>query len=338
MRALSLTLLALVSCAAQGGNRPRPTRVPEAAIASEEGIDPGEPQASPPEPTTPPASVPVSTVDPVPSPAVARVAGQVIGVDELLLAWTHRESQVVRRYLDELVLDRIVVAEALRLGLVLSPGEEQAALEGVRNRIAAEIQRAGGMDPKAFLEQELGLDPERYYAAAERSAVVERLAERCVRAFTLSQPRRDVAIILCESQESADLVQSGLALGTPFEDLARQHSVDGSREAGGRIPPVLRSDSALSRLAFHTGLGEVGGPLRQGGRWLFVQVVGEPLPQEGPWERLGPLVLESLGDQAITDPEYWQWKEAMLQRYEVDTTPFLELIGEPPIEGPGEDA
>jgi hypothetical protein len=44
---------------------------------------------------------------------------------------------------------------------------------------------------------------------------------------------------------------------------------------------------------------------------------------------MGPFVERSLETEPISDPEYWQWKEAMLKLYEVDTGPLLELVGEP---------
>lgn len=330
MRGAALALaLPLLACAS-GGNRPRPVEAPpeierpefepSPEARSEPLVTPAAPLAAAPGIEAPAASV---------VPAVARVAGQPIGVDELVEAWTRRESAVVRRYLDELVLERLVVAEATRLALALEPAEVEAATRGVRSRIEEQVRRAGSTDLRAFLRREVGLDPDRYLEAAERSAVVELLAERCVRAFTLAQERREVSVILCDDREAADRVVAGLLQGEEFAGLARAHSGDASGEQGGRIPAVLRTTSAISRLAFHTEVGQVGGPLEQGQRWLFVRVDGAPVPQAGPWPAVGRLVLASLEEEPISDPEYWQWKDAMVDRYEVDTDPLLRLIGEP---------
>ena len=53
-----------------------------------------------------------------------------------------------------------------------------------------------------------------------------------------------------------------------------------------------------------------------------------PAPVEGDWRAVGGRVEASLAGRGIEDPEYWQWKTAMLARYEVDMTPFLELVGQ----------
>ena len=41
---------------------------------------------------------------------------------------------------------------------------------------------------------------------------------------------------------------------------------------------------------------------------------------------IGPEVEKSLADQKVEDPEFWQWKEAMTGRYDVDLRPFLDLV------------
>ena len=40
-------------------------------------------------------------------------------------------------------------------------------------------------------------------------------------------------------------------------------------------------------------------------------------------------VLRHLRERGIEDPEYWQWKLAMADRYAIDTTPLLQYLGEP---------
>ncbi len=292
-------------------------------------------QAQPPSESVP-ASAPVQSHAPVQVPisgtassVVARVAGSEVSASDLILAWMQRDSMAVRRTMDELILDRIVIAEAARMGI--DPGQEkvQAQVKRVRSALEEEVRRAGSVDVHEFLSQRMGLDPERYLMAVDHSALTDLLAERCVRSYTLGEERCEVALILCGEREAVDLVQSGLARGEEFAQLARAHSQDASSADGGRVPAILRNNSALSRLAFHTEPGEVGGPLAQGGRWLFVQVIQRLEPQRGPWSQMGPFVERSLEAEAISDPEYWQWKEAMLKLYEVDTGPLLELVGEP---------
>lgn len=320
--------LGVLCCAgfgcASGGNRPKPIAPPRPILKSMG-------QAAPPVAALEDSADAVATPDTLGSadPVIARVAGAELRASELILAWMQRDSMAVRRIMDELILDRIVVAEASSLGVHPSQEQVDMAVRRVRTALEEEVRRAGSTSVNEFLSLRMGLDPERYLRAVDHSALTDLLAERCVRSHTLGEERCEVALILCSDRESADLVQAGLARGEEFSSLARAHSQDASSAEGGRVPAILRNTSALSRLAFHTEPGEVGGPLDQGGRWLFVQVLQRHQPQRGPWSRMGPLVERSLAAEPISDPEYWQWKEAMLDRYEVDTGPLLELVGEP---------
>lgn len=323
--ALALVLFGVQGCAGPG-NRARPVQAP----SPEPGIvAPGEETVQAP-PSPEPAASPAPAQDSTPvASLVARVAGAEVSASDLILAWMQRDSMAVRRTMDELILDRIVVAEAARLGVYPSQDQVDAAVRRVRTSLEEEVRRAGSTNVEEFLSQRMGLDPKRYLRAVDHSALTDLLAERCVRSYTLGEERCEVALILCADRESVDLVQAGLARGEAFGDLAKAHSQDPSSVDGGHVPAILRNDSALSRLAFHTEPGEVGGPLAQSGRWLFVQVIHRREPQKGPWSQMGPLVERTLGEDPISDPEYWQWKEAMLKLYEVDTSPLLELVGEP---------
>ncbi len=54
-----------------------------------------------------------------------------------------------------------------------------------------------------------------------------------------------------------------------------------------------------------------------------------PEPIEGDWRAIGAQVERSLEERPVQELEFVDWEEAMFTRYEVDTTPFLELIGAP---------
>ena len=112
-----------------------------------------------------------------------------------------------------------------------------------------------------------------------------------------------------------------------YAALAKEYSVAETADEGGRIPPVVRGEAALARLAFSTPVGEVGGPVREGERWLFLRVVSRPAPLVGTWSEIAATVEASLVELPIEDPEFWQWKADLLARHEVDMTPLLELVG-----------
>ena len=159
--------------------------------------------------------------------------------------------------------------------------------------------------------------------------VTDLLASRCVRAFLLENERAVARMIVVQTREEADLVQAGMARGEDFSALAKEHSADPSAEQGGQIPELVRSQSAISRLAFTSEVGEVGGPLMEGGRWIFLRVDGRKPAREGGWEAFGAEVEATLVERPIDDLEFLQWQASVSSRYEVDTSPFLELVGEP---------
>ena len=82
----------------------------------------------------------------------------------------------------------------------------------------------------------------------------------------------------------------------------------------------------MARAAFATEVGARTGPVREGDRFLFLQVEAAPPLLDGRWAEVGPAVEASLEAQPVEDAEFWQWKQAMVRQYDVDTEPLLELI------------
>jgi hypothetical protein len=63
------------------------------------------------------APAPAANADPI----VAYVAGKPVFVSELMAQWLYADSDGVRRQLDNLAVERLVVAEATRLGVKIDP-------------------------------------------------------------------------------------------------------------------------------------------------------------------------------------------------------------------------
>lgn len=342
MRSLvsSLVLGALLACAAQPNRRVDPANLERRA-----GAAPVASASAEPAPSAVPArsSAAEEPHGAGPAAVVARVAGDPIPAGELLALWLHRESPRVRGYLEEIVLSRLVLAEAQRLGVRLPDGDLDRAAEEALGRVAERGRReAPSLTLDDYLRQRLGLDAATFRARLRREREIDLLAERCVRAWLLESERAEVRVLVAEERQVIETARARLSRGEDFSALAEELSVESSAADGGRIPPVVRGESALSRLAFSTPLGDIGGPVFEGGRYLLVKVDALPRPTRGPWVERGPLVEASLAEHGIEDPEYWQWKAAMIERYEVDMEPFLELVGEPLVEpvdeGAGTDA
>ena len=262
--------------------------------------------------------------------AIGHAAGQQLLVSELLARWLHREAPKVRTYLEELVLEKLIAVEATRLGVTIDPARIETEVQKAFASIQGEIDRGqSGMTLDEFVKRRFGLDPERYRERVREERRLDLLAERCVRAWLLASERCDVRVIVVAERERIEEVQSELRKGGDFADLAMRYSEEASGENGGVIPPVVRSHTALARLAFSTPVGEVGGPVQEGGSFMLLKVDGRPEPERGRWSSVRQAVEASLAGRDIQDPEYWQWKAAMIERYEVDTSAFLSLVGQP---------
>ena len=320
-----LAALLVGACGASPNRQDVPTRRIAAAPA--------------PDPSAPPSAAAAGDPEAAPEgamPVVVYVAGQSIGVDELLEAWLFRESYRVREYLEDLVIERLVVAESRRLGITLPPERVDEAMAETHTALAEEVERiGGGLSVEDFIERRLSLDVDRYMARLTEGRTNALLADRCVRSWVLTSDRVEVRVIVLEDRERVKELEERVRARDDFAVLLEEYNTGDTGDPEGRIPPVVRSDSALSRLAFTTPVGQVGGPIFENGTYLFLRADARPQPISGTWDAIGPVVEQDLLDRPVEEPERWQWKGALLERYEVDLTPFLDLVGLPP---PGESS
>lgn len=326
----SLTL-ALAACAAAPNPAPStspavyapPSRPPVASLPAAAPASARAAEA--PTPADQPPAAPASN-----GLVIMTVAGQPVDVSELLAQWMHQSSLEVKEQLDRLILARLVLAEASRLGLAIDPARAEKSYADAAGAIERDLaKKKPGLTLDKYVDQALGLDPKAYRERLRDDALRGLLAERVMRAFTLQSEHADLRVIVVKSEDALKEAQAALAAGESFEDVARKHSSEGSAKDGGRVPPVIRSDTVMGKLAFETPVGAVGGPKYEQGAWLLVKVVARPEPLFGDWKVIGKQVEDSLVERAIEDLELSQWQSAMLRRYDVDITPLLKLVGQP---------
>jgi len=257
---------------------------------------------------------------------VASVGGRSIGVSDLMMNLVMRDADLVRGILDDLLLSRIMLLEAGALGLEPPAEGVQARVSQALDAAEARARKAGAPDLAAFVRADMGLEPDTYLRALNADAAIDTLAPLCVRSWLMGCDRREVRAMTVEGRAAADEVMARLARDEAFASVARDLSVDASKEKGGRIPALVRGDSALARAAFATEVGSWTGPIRDGELMLFLEVEAIPVVVEGTWAEIGDAVEASLKAGPVEDAEFWQWKKAMTRRYDVDTGPFLELI------------
>lgn len=328
----------------------------DAAPGTASNKEPSKPEAAPAQPAATPdtnakadasaagtasavaaASAAKATAERAPSGAqetedliVASVAGKTIGVRELLAQWVHQNGVEALEQLDHLVLTRLVQEEARRLNVRIEPEKaEQSytqAVAAIEKKIA---EKRPGITLDPWVDQMLGLDPLVYRSQLRADALNQLLAERVTRAFILESERSDIRVIVVKSEEKLKEAQAAIAAGEAFADVARRLSSDPSSKEGGRVPPVIRSDTVMGKLAFSTNVGEVGGPQYSQGAWLLVKVESRPQVLTGQWPEISAAVEKSLAERSIEELEFSQWKSTMLRRYPVDLSPFLKLAGQP---------
>ncbi|MBL6755711.1 MAG: peptidylprolyl isomerase [Planctomycetes bacterium] len=258
--------------------------------------------------------------------AVASVAGRTISVSDLIMKLVMRDADLARGLLDDLLLSRIVLLEAGALGLEPPAEDVQARVNKALDAVEARARKAGAPDLASFVRAQMGLEPDSYLRELNADAAIDALAPRCIRSWLMSCDRREVRAMSVEGRPAADEAMARLARGEAFESVARDLSVDASRDKGGRIPALVRGESVLARAAFATEVGSWTGPVREGELMLFLEVEAIPDVVEGTWAEVGDAVEASLKAQPVEDAEFWQWKEAMTRRHDVDTGPFQELI------------
>ena len=259
---------------------------------------------------------------------VAHVAGSRVDVRELLDLWLFRDSPAVHDTLAQLVSMRFTLAEAARLGMRIPDEDLEAAYQRGFEALAQEVERVSpGTTVDEYLMRRRGVDPAMYRERFRDHSARALISERVVRTWLLSNEHVIARAIVCEDQSQVEEVEAALAGGADFALLAKEMSHDPA--SSGILPPITRSDSPISRLGFVTPVGEIGGPVDQSGRFLLIKVESRPEPLVGDWRSIGAEVERSLDQRPVHEMEWMQWEEAMFTRYEVDTTPFLKLVGEP---------
>ena len=257
------------------------------------------------------------------------VAGVPLSAEELLLEWHQVAGREVWLVVDKLVATRLAFAEAGRLGLRLEPEAVELRVAEERRALEAEVaSQRGNPSVEDFVRAELGVEPKVYFERVRSATIRQMLAERTVRAWTLGNQSADLRLIVVPPGEALERAQAALAEGRDFAEVAREYSIDDSARDGGRVPYVVRQETApLARLAFSTPEGEVGGPIESGDHVFLIRVEELRQPLEGNWDAVGPAVEASLAEVAVADAEFVYWKLAMEKRYPIDLEPLLDLLG-----------
>jgi hypothetical protein len=323
MKPLLFSALLLLASACKSSNPEVPHRASVEMVQSDPGPLNPEPTPADVDTVAPSAVEAVVSVEPV----VARVAGEDVFVSELLATWMRVDSVGLRDLLENIVVERIIMQEARRIDLTIDElrvGEAYVrALTELENDLK---ENQPGVSLDDWIVSTLGLEPERYREGLELDVRRRLHAERIVRQFILGQEWADVRVLVLEKRNEAEAALARLEAGEPFARIAGEVSVDPSGRRGGQIPPVVRNDSALARLAFATPVGGFGGPILEGQRWLVIETRALHEPLAGKWHEVAPQVEASLAERPVEELEFMLWKAEMSRRTPADFEPLFELI------------
>ena len=242
------------------------------------------------------------------------------------------DTPLLRKAPPFLVFSRIALFESDRIGVRVSPEQVDLVVQRTLGAVSERLKKsAPGLTLDQFVQRVLELDRQSYDRKVRTDAVLQLLTERCVRAWFLETPRRDLDLIEFADESALTAGQTALEAGTAFEEVARLHGLPEDAEAGGLHMTLARNEeSDLARTAFATPIGEVGGPIAREGHHLLLRPLREHEPVEGAWSEIGPRVEQSLADDPLDSQpmtkEYEQWRTAMTRRYPLDLAPFIELV------------
>ena len=275
---------------------------------------------------TPPA--PILVAGPPAEEPLGMVAGIPLRAEDVLTEWYQVTPREVWLVVDKLVAMRLASAEAGRLGVSVAAAEVKERYDEEVRLLAADVARERpGMSVEQFVAEVLGQDPTHYGASLQRAAADQMLIERVVRAWVLANENLALRLIVVPAGDM-ETIQGLLAKGEDFAEVARVHSVDDTAEFGGLVPYIVRQEqSPLTRVAFETPVGEVGGPLRAGEHELLFRVEARRDARPEEWDSLRGAVLESLAAHPVSDSEFMHWKLAMERTYPVDLRRLKAVLG-----------
>lgn len=184
------------------------------------------------------------------------------------------EQQLLQRRLLAQLIDReLILIEAEKRGMLISPAELETELIGLRGAYSTEdfqeVLRSSGQDPQQWMEQlKLRLLTEK--VAEQATATVAEVSEEEVTAYyraNLDEFRRPAQLrarqILVPTKEEAEQALARLEQGEKFADLAREISLSPDRETGGDIGFFGRNQLPVEfdEVLFKLPVGRISDPV-----------------------------------------------------------------------------
>ncbi|OUM95521.1 MAG: hypothetical protein A9Z00_13970 [Thermobacillus sp. ZCTH02-B1] len=254
---------------------------------------------------------------------VAEIGGRTITADELV-------ARLMREH-GPAVLRRMLVREAVRLeaeayGISVSERE-------LEEELASMMEGYGDEETfYAAMREQLGMSAEDVRADAEERLLLEKIAVRPilitdeeVEAYLREHPellepkaRYTFSWIVTEERDEAEAVLDRLKAGEPFEEQAREYSVDGYTAEYGGFYGIVESDDPflepqVLELLASLEPGELGGPVGTADGWAVVRLEDREAEERPDPRRVRERVRLELGLAAA--PSLKEVEDALLEKY-----------------------
>jgi parvulin-like peptidyl-prolyl isomerase len=205
---------------------------------------------------------------------LVKIDGQAIDVADFLRIL--KLSGQFQPLIDQLVRDRLTVQAAKKAGIRVSDEEVQERADQYRR--ARRLHRAA--DTNKHLDA-MGITSEEFEAFISDSLYQDKMllqvcSDQAVESyFKLNSPKFDSIeashMVLDSEGKAKEMVSVLQEDPDSFEEMAREHSIAPSREAGGRIGKVLRGSmrADVEAKVFNAAVNELLGPFPSPDRSVF---------------------------------------------------------------------
>lgn len=173
-------------------------------------------------------------------PVLAVVEGEEVRAEDLLPFQFLTRTEQVFAALEQEVRRRLLVREATRLGVTVPRAELDRKVAEVLKAQDDDYRLQAGPDRafEAYIQDRYGIAPSVYRRCVEAQVLDELMLARVVRYDLRLRTRLEVRVLVVDDVDVAREVMDELAEGANFAALAKQVSVDASKNRGGLFPPI----------------------------------------------------------------------------------------------------
>ena len=170
------------------------------------------------------------------------------------------DRRAAELWTDLLVLDAVVAALARQHGITVSRAEVEplAAEEEQLLRQQHELEVGDRMSFEDFVGRRFGLSLDEYRRFVRADVARLRYRSLVMRYVAMREERVELRFIVHDDPAGLAGLREDVLAGADFGTLARRHSIDGSRDDGGRLGPIGPAfRHPIAAVAFQLEAGEV---------------------------------------------------------------------------------